>query len=61
MNEENFAQVKTLIEDMKALGKDTKEISSLMEKLKTHNVSDVLKDEAHYKIYEFFQNDASRT
>ena len=60
MNEENFAQVKTLIEDMKALGKDTKEISSLMEKLKTHNVSDVLKDEAHYNIFEKFINDASR-
>lgn len=60
MNEENFAQVKTLIEDMKALGKDTKEISSLMEELKTHNVSDVLKDEAHYNIFERFINDASR-
>ena len=60
MNEENFAQVKTLIEDMKSLGKDTKEISSLMEKLKTHNVSDVLKDEAHYNIFERFINDASR-
>lgn len=60
MNEENFAQVKTLIEDMKALGKDTKDISSLMEKLKTHNVSDVLKDEAHYNIFEKFINDASR-
>lgn len=60
MNEENFAQVKTLIEDMKALGKDTKEISSLMEELKTHNVSDVLKDEAHYNIFEKFINDASR-
>lgn len=60
MNEENFEQVKTLIEDMKALGKDTKEISSLMEKLKTHNVSDVLKDEAHYSIFEKFINDASR-
>lgn len=60
MNEENFAQVKTLIEDMKSLGKDTKEISSLMEKLKTHNVSDVLKDEAHYNIFEKFINDASR-
>ena len=60
MNEENFAQVKTLIEDMKALGKDTKEISSLMEELKTDNVSDVLKDEAHYNIFEKFINDASR-
>lgn len=60
MNEENFAQVKTLIEDMKALGKDTKEISSLMEKLKTHNVSDVLNDEAQYIIFEKFINDTSR-
>ena len=60
MSEEDFAQVKTLIEDMKALGKDTKEISSLMEKLKTHNVSDVLNDEAQYIIFEKFINDTSR-